>query len=358
VRVDQVLPSLASRDAIGVHTRNAQRALRAAGFESDIFYGTCTPDMTTAGRPVSALGRFDGRRALLYQASIGSPVFDELSARTEPKLVNYHNITPAPLLAAWEPEVAEETALGRRQLERLAPQCRLAIAVSHFNEQELRAAGYRHTAVVPLLIDMTSSSVEPDAAVLGRLMDEKSAGGADLLYVGKVSPHKAPHDLVKMLAAYRQVYDAEARLHIVGSPLGTHYEPALVGFVDDLGLEDAVDVTGSVTPEILEAYWRAADVYVSASDHEGFGAPLIEAMGHGVPVVAYGVAAVPETVEGAGVILPSKEPLRFATAVARVVRDAELRRRLAGAARQRVAEFSLDRSTKRFVEAVRRAVTA
>ena len=55
------------------------------------------------------------------------------------------------------------------------------------------------------------------------------------------------------------------------------------------GLDDAVSVTGSVSAAELEAYYRAADVFVCASDHEGFCVPIVEAMGHGVPVVAYGV---------------------------------------------------------------------
>ena len=52
-----------------------------------------------------------------------------------------------------------------------------------------------------------------------------------------------------------------------------------------------------------------------ASDHEGFCVPLAEAMGHGVPIVAYGVTAVPETVGGAGLVLDDKSAVPFAAAV-------------------------------------------
>ena len=356
VRVDQVIPSLASRDAIGVHTVALTEALRAAGVDSEIFYGNCTPDVASLGRPVVDLGRAGRDRWLLYQSSIGSPVYDVLAARPEPKLVNYHNITPAELLVDWEPNVGYEVSLGRTQLERLAPDCGLAVADSAFNELELKEAGYTDTAVVPLLIDMTATGADPDPDLAGRLAAAKERGGADLLFVGKVSPHKAPHDLVKMLAVYRRCYDPEARLHLVGSPLGERYGPALAAFVDDLGLTGAVSVTGSVSPSELEAYYRSADVFVCASLHEGFCVPLVEAMGHGVPVVAYAVAAVPETVGDAGLVLDGREPLRMAAAVARVVTDAPLRARLADAAARRVAAFSLERSTERFVSLVRRAV--
>jgi glycosyltransferase involved in cell wall biosynthesis len=358
VRVDQVIPSLASRDAIGAHTLALTGALRAGGIDSEIYYGNCTPDVADRGQPVVDLGRAGRDRWLLYQSSIGSPVYDILATRPEPKLVNYHNITPAHLLVDWEPAVGYEVSLGRTQLERLAPECRLAVADSAFNERELEQAGYATTAVVPLLIDMTATGADPDPELAGRLAAAKERGGADLLFVGKVSPHKAPHDLVKMLAVYRRCYDPDARLHLVGSPLGDRYGPALSAFAAELGLTDAVSVTGSVSPAQLEAYYRAADVFVCASEHEGFCVPLVEAMGHGIPVVAYGVAAVPETVADAGLVLDDKEPLRFAAAVHRVVVDGPLRVRLAEAAARRVSSFSLARSTERFVALVREAVAA
>jgi glycosyltransferase involved in cell wall biosynthesis len=274
-------------------------------------------------------------------------------------LVNYHNITPADLLRDWEPAVAYEVALGRTQLARLAPQSRFAVADSAFNESELQGLGYEGTAVVPLLIDMQSKSDEPDPELARSLTRRKErAGGADLLYVGKISPHKAPHDLVKMLDVLRRTDDPAARLHLVGSPLGETYEPALRAFIDELGLADVVNLAGSVSDAELEAYFRAADVFVMASDHEGFCVPLAEAMGHGVPIVAYGVTAVPETVGGAGLVLPDKSAVPFAAAVGRVLRDATLVDVLATAGRRRAASFDLPASTRRFVTLVQQAASA
>jgi glycosyltransferase involved in cell wall biosynthesis len=359
VRVDQVIPSLASRDAIGVHTVNLRDGLRAAGIDSDIFYGSFTPDVAHEGRPVTELGRAGRDRWLLYQSSIGSPVYDILAARPEPKLVNYHNITPASLLRDWEPNVGYEVALGRTQLARLAPQSRLAVADSAFNESELKGYGYENTAVVSLLIDMAHKSAQPDPAMVERLARQKAtSGGADLLFVGKISPHKAPHDLVKMLHVLRRLYDPAARLHLVGSPLGETYEPALRAFIAELGLEDAVNFAGSVSGAELEAYLQAADVFVCASDHEGFCVPLAEAMGHGLPIVAYGVTAVPETVGDAGLVLPNKAALPFAAAVGRVLSDPALRQTLSTAGLARAASFSLGGSQQKFVSLIQGAIDA
>ena len=108
-------------------------------------------------------------------------------------------------------------------------------------------------------------------------------------------------------------------------------------FIAELGLTDAALLPGSVTGAELEAYYQSADVFVCASDHEGFCVPLAEAMGHGVPIVAYGVTAVPETVGDAGLVLPDKSAVPFAAAVGRVLHDETLRELLRAAGRERAA---------------------
>lgn len=358
MRIDQVIPSLALRDAIGMHTLALSDALRREGFDSDIYYGDAGPDVAHRGKPVSDLGRFRRNRFLLYQASIGSPIFDLVLERSEPKLVNYHNITPMHLIESWEPSVGYVLGLGRAQLALLAPETHLAVADSQFNKGELLELGYRRTKVVSLLIDMTSTGADPDRGVTERLLEQKEQGGADLLFVGKVSPHKAPHDLVTMLALYRRLFDPLARLHLVGGSLSPRYEAALRSYVHCLGLGEAVNLTGSVGEGALESYYQHADVFVCASDHEGFCVPLIEAMGHGMPVVGYATTAVPETVGEAGLILWDKSPLPFALAVHEVMSVPELRQRLGAAGPRRAGQFDLERARRKMVRSLRQAAAA
>ncbi len=358
-RIDQVIPSLASRDAIGGHVVQLRDLLRARGFQSDIYYGNATPDRLDHGFPVSRLGdRSSTGRVLLYQLSIGSGVADIFRERAERKFVNYHNITPADLIEGWVPAVGEEVRWGRAQLRDLAPVTEFAIADSAFNERELQDAGYRSTKTVPLLIDLDGFAGSPDPVLAGRLAAGKKAGGADLLFVGKVSPHKGQHDLVKALAAYRRLYDPDARLHLVGGAISDEYRDAVVRFAEELELGDAVEIAGSVSHEELIAYYAAADAFVCLSNHEGFCVPLLEAMYHRLPIVAYTNTAVPETVAGAGLILPNKEPVRVAAAIDRVVRDPELRSTLAAAAAERVASFALPRVKDEFAAALEAACAA
>ena len=120
--------------------------------------------------------------------------------------------------------------------------------------------------------------------------------------MGRVVPNKCQHDLVKAFAAYRAAYDPQARLHIVGGDASPRYRAAVADYARALGVADAVDLTGSVSPGALAAYYRTADVFVSLSEHEGFCVPLLEAMHHRVPIVAFAAAAVPETLRDAGVL--------------------------------------------------------
>ena len=341
-RVDQVIPTLAGRDAIGQHTRALRDELRAMGLGSDIFYLNASSDARGWGRPIEDLDDEDpDGRWLLYQLSIGSPAAEVFAGRPEPKLVDYHNITPAALLDDWEPDVAEELRLGRSQLEWLAGCTTFALADSAFNQAELVAAGYRATALGPLLVDYEAMAGAGDPAVAGRLAGDRRAGGHDLLFVGKVAPHKAQHDLVKALAVYRRLYDPDARLRLVGGPIGEAYPEALGRFCEALGLAQAVDFAGSVGHQQLVAYYRHADVFVCLSDHEGFCVPIVESMVHRLPIVAFGATAVPDTVGDAGIVLDAKGPGRVAAAIDRVVTDAALRADLEAAAARRLATLSL-----------------
>jgi L-malate glycosyltransferase len=350
VRIDQVTPDLVARDAVGAHILNVQRAILSRGIESEIFYEDAADDMLSLGRPIEEMFEAVPNRSLLFQAAIGSPGFDLIRQVNDPVMIHYHNMTPASLLESWEPNISAGVSLGRRQLAAFAPRCSLGLAVSHYNERELIDLGYSPTAVAPLLLDMSHDRTRVDHDLLKKLNSQKGPDAPSLLFVGKVSPHKAPHDLVAMLSALRELYYPHATLTLVGTPLGTTYLEALESYIAILGLEDAVIFAGGVSSEELEAYWQSADVFVCASEHEGFCAPLVEAMGHGVPVITFGSSAIPETVGTAGLVLNQKSPQFFAAAVHRVLRDDTLRSRLIDAGIQRSQFFDLEEAMQRFLD--------
>jgi len=362
--IHQVLPVFAPRDAIGNHTVAIRRALRVRGITSEIIAGEINPGAGHGARTVREVNPTRLAAAeptlWLYHASTGSPLAEWFARLPGPKAIDYHNITPSELVAPWEPAVAVELDHGRRQLAQLAGEVPWALADSRYNERELIGLGFDWTAVVPILLDPTQLAGEgADPGILQRLQARKAGiGGAEWLFVSRLLPHKAQHDLIKALVAYRLAYDPAARLTLVGAVGSARYAEALADFVDDLGLGDAVELTGSVTGAELSARYRVADVYVSASEHEGFGVPIVEAMAHDVPVVAYASTAIPETAAGAALLVDHKSPTVLAAAVHRVISDAPLAAALVAAGRRRLGELSLPCSTRRLEQALAHVLTA
>jgi glycosyltransferase involved in cell wall biosynthesis len=193
-----------------------------------------------------------------------------------------------------------------------------------------------------VLVEAGNVDAEPDAGLLQHLRTAKASGGADWLFVGQVAPHKAQHDVVRAFACYRRAYDARARLRLVGREMGSTYIDAVRRFVSSLGLGEAVALTGSVPVDALAAYYAAADVFVCCSDHEGFCAPVIEAMHRGLPVVANDAAALSETVGDGGVLLDAKDPVLVAAAVHELLVDGAARRDLVSAGERQAARYRLD----------------
>jgi glycosyltransferase involved in cell wall biosynthesis len=192
----------------------------------------------------------------------------------------------------------------------------------------------------------------PDPRVLDELEELGAEGGSDILFVGRVVPSKAQHDLVKALWAYRRLYDARARLHLVGGTSSYEYNKSLQEFVDDLGMERAVRIAGEVSDASLAAYFAVADIFLSLSVHEGFGVPLVEAMSARIPVVTLDAGAVSETAGDAALVLESVDPSYVAAALHRVCTDDLLRHRLTEAGRLRAASLQGEGVASQLVEAI------
>lgn len=122
-----------------------------------------------------------------------------------------------------------------------------------------------------------------------------------------------------------------------------------------LGLRDRVRRPGRVPAGERDAIVRRACALVFPSRFEGLGLPVLEAMALGCPVIASDAAALPETVGGAGLLVPPQDPEAWAEAIAHVVDDPGERALLAAAGREHAAAFTPERAAADLVEAYRRA---
>lgn len=351
--VHQFLPVLSQGDACSGHALQAQRILREMGVDSDLFVEHAHPPMEGLARSYRDYAeRARSGDVLLYHLAVGSVLADALQERPERLVVDYHNLTPVEYFELWDPSHTWAVTWGRRQLADLAGRSEAALADSRYNEADLVDLGYRNTTVVPILLDTAAFDHEVDASAEARLLERKEAGGGDWLFVGRIAPNKAQHDIVKAFAVYRRVYDPQARLWLVGGSAGGAYSQALERLISSLRLRRAVTVTGAVSPGVLSAHFRTADVFVCLSEHEGFCVPLLEAMHHRLPIVAHAAAAVPGTLGDGGLLLDDKAPTTVAAAAHLVLDDPARRAALGTAGARRLEDFSLDRTAAMFRDAI------
>ncbi len=358
VRFDQVIPSIVERDAVSYHTLEAQQVLRGMGFVSEIYACNWGPGLDGRVSAIDALPREASGQWVCYQASIGSPAAEAVLDHPGRVVVNYHNITPSELVSRFMPPLGEEVRLGREQLAALAPVSEAGIGVSKFNTSELQAWGFRRTAVAGLMMDQGSFERSADRRLSEALDARKDRGGSDWLFVGQMLPHKGQADVLMAFACYLESYDPRARLHLVGRPSCGEYALALRRLAEQAGVAESVNFAGSVSPAELASYYEAADVFVCCSRHEGFCAPLLEAMYHGIPVVAVDAGAVAETVLDAGVVVPDARPFLVAAAAHRALNDAELRAAIIDRGHDRARTFTNAAARRAFAAAVKGSLSA
>jgi glycosyltransferase involved in cell wall biosynthesis len=346
------VPMLHRNDAVGEHTRALRDRLVSSGVASRIY--TEIPDPATADQTRHYLdyeSESEPGDVLVYQFATESVIAGWLAERSEPVVINYHSITPPAFFGPWNNGITRLQVGAQFELGHLAPRAALGVAVSRFDEHELRQAGCTRTTVIPVA-NVSVPPVEPDPEVLERLRARDPGRGHRWLSVGRLAPNKAHHQTIAALFVARVTSDPGARLALVGSPTEPAYATALKHYAASLGLADSVEFVAGITDAELAAYYRCADVLVMLSDHEGFGVPLVEAMGQGLPIVAFDAGAVGEVLGGAGVLLEQKHPRQVALAVSELLADDGERSRLVEAGRIRFGAMGLGDAGDLLVEAV------
>src|SRR3989454_7472201 len=332
VRVHQFHPTLAPGDAMSNHVFALRKKIRHWGYESFAYAVEAKPGVADVRSYRRLFRDVKTEDLLIVHFSMGSEVVDQLIKIPSRRVLVYHNITPPEFFSGINPHAAAFARLGLRQLSRIAPAFELGIGVSEFNRRALVKAGYGETPRVPILLDWEHFALPPNDAVLARWKGLRTV----LLFVGRISPNKSQHDLVRMLAYYRHCIDPEAQLILVGAYRDQpQFHARVVALIERLGLGGAVHFAGTVDDASLLACYRAATAFVSLSEHEGFGVPLLEAMRFRLPVVAYDAAAVGETVGNAGVLLRERDLAETAEAAAMVSEPSDLREALVAAGERR-----------------------
>ncbi|KJF18739.1 MULTISPECIES: glycosyltransferase [Acidithrix] len=337
--IHQFIPVLSRGDGTSNNALAITRRIREVGIDSRIYLvenfsgeeGYFYSDY---------LKVMDPQDILIYHLATSSPIPIFLDSLPNRVVVLYQNLTPASYFAPYDLLGAVGQEQARAELSLLARRSTMGIAPSRFNGNDMIECGYANVEQVPIIFDTSDFMGERDPAVERMLWDINQRGFSNWLFVGRIVPNKAQEHLIMALGAHREIYGDNAMLHIVGRPTYPAYLDSLYRLAVELGLDKRVNFVLGVSPKELASFYAMADLFISASEHEGFGMPLVEAMFHGLPVLAYGKAAVPETVGKGGIVLDTRDPIVVASWAHEITNSYSLSSAMAELGRSRLMELA------------------
>jgi glycosyltransferase involved in cell wall biosynthesis len=325
-------------DAVGNHVVWQLRTLQAAGFQTlflteyiderlpmDVLQSSVVlrlPDLQKPNNRLrSVVEHFRTSDVVIVNYSTYYELAQAIKLAPKGRIIfDYHGVTP---IEFWDPNAPgfDDLVLGHENIS-LVQHADFAIAHSQFMRDELLQTGLiaaDHVQVVPLsAVDNPGYAGTPDSVLIERY---GLRGRRVLLYLGRMARNKRIIDLVEALAIVRRQHP-DVVLLLVGDnnfPAYRDYMAEVQKRVEELGCQEHVIWTGQV-PDV-EPFYQLCDLFVTASVHEGFCVPVIEAMAHGKPVVAAAATALPGTVGDAGLLFEPKNPADLAAKLMRLLEE-------------------------------------
>lgn len=268
-----------------------------------------------------------------------------------PKAIHYHNITP-PHYFSPQSVCFQTTASGYEQLHRIANCFDLIIGDSNYNLSEYARFLSRPKPTIcihPSVETEALLSAPFDEALYRQLREE---GLVNFLFVGRVARNKRQDQVMRVFDYYYREINRYSRLFLVGDFQNPDYFQELEGLRQGMMSHEQIVFTGKVSNEAMRAYYRAADVFVCASEHEGFCVPIVEAMAYGIPVVAFAAAAVPETLGRSGVLIHQWDVARVAELINLLLKDQSWRASMIEGQKRNLQRFSVEEARQRLAAVV------
>ncbi len=277
----------------------------------------------------------DANQLLLVHHAYGHGFGAWLESLPDTKALVYHNISPPEYFTATN--IQNDLLLGRQQLSDWKEFLTAAIADSDFNRNELLDAGWNPNIVktIPLLVDIQSIKNKSfDSEII-----KKNKEICTILFVGQLLPHKSQGDLIRCFYYLKQLITDQPMQMILAGGGDAHVHLELSQLIHQMGLDGHIHLLGKISDKELFAWYRVADLYVSMSEHEGFGMPLVEANVFDIPVVAYEIAGVADTMGIGSLLFKEKDFIRVAALLSLLLQDGELRQRVMQGQRDNLIRF-------------------
>lgn len=254
----------------------------------------------------------------------------------------YHNITPHDYFIG-DQYLYNQVKSGRDQLNYIINKVDLLIGDSHFNLEELSAHLTNPLPGICIYPIINSQKLIDEPYDKNYYQSIKKLDSKHFLFVGRIARNKRQDKLLIFFNYYNQVVDHNSHLWLVGNlQSDPNYFRELMFLKNSMPSSPNIHFVGKVSNQELRAFYRAADIFISASEHEGFCMPLVEAMIFDLPVVAYSAAAVPETMGKSGVLLNRWEKESLSELIYLIFQNQELRQKIINSQKTNLKRFSIE----------------
>jgi glycosyltransferase involved in cell wall biosynthesis len=270
-------------------------------------------------------------------------------------VVTIHDIIPL-LFPQFFP--LKHRLVVRAALVRVAKQADMVIVPSQAVQEDVMQHLHITTdrlAVIPEGCERRFSPLTEPA----RLAQMRQAYGLPsqyLLFLGTLEPRKNVTTLLQAFAHLRQAQEIDPALRVVIAGAPGWQTATLYHTVRRLRLENAVVFPGFIAEADLPDLYRGAQIFVFPSLYEGFGLPVVEAMGCGVPVIASNTSALPEVTGGAALLVDPLDVAGLAAAIRELGHNDGLRQRLRCQGLARTQHFSWETAAQKTLELYRSLV--
>lgn len=330
----QVVATVNFGDAVGNDAIAIKNMLKKEGIITAIFAETIHPRVQDEDvLPICYLPELREDDMVIYHFAAADMNIGLLRRLKCKKILRYHNVTPPEFFEPYDEVATEITSVGLKQIEENRDIFDCGLIVSDYNVKDLRKMGYTcPMEVAPILIPFEDYAKEPDSEVIEKYSD----GITNILFVGRGAPNKRIEDVIRAFKEYKENYDKQARLFLVGNyDEEGAYTKCIRNMIAEEEVEDVI-FSGHISFASILAYYKIADVFLCMSEHEGFGVPLVEAMYFDVPIVAYNATAVPDTLGNAGIIIYNKEWEKIAAQISEIVTNKEKKDQIIDAQRKQL----------------------
>lgn len=267
-----------------------------------------------------------------------------LSALRGPKAIYYHNITPAECFPVNSAAYKQSLA-GYKQLKQIIHHFDLIIGDSRYNTLEISP-----------LLDQPKPSlyIYPVAKPFDQVCDQhllqklRASNEINIVFIGRIAPNKRQDRLIQLFDYYYRMINRYAHLWLVGNDQGhAEYMNKLIQMKQQSDGADRIHFTGKVSIAEMHAFYQGADVFVCASDHEGFCIPIVEAMSYDIPVLAYHSSAIPETMGDSGIIVQDWDIATIGELIQLMTVDVSLRHRVISSQQKNLQRFTEEKAFER-----------